>query len=391
MYTLSNEQIDFILNDIRARGVGMEGLQSNLLDHICCIIEHDLEENGDFESFYKATVKTFFKKDLAEIEEETISLINNKHFYTMKKAMIISGGFSSVALTLGIILKFLHQPGAGIMVVLGITILSLVFLPLMFFLKIREKEKLRDRLLLGLASLISITFCMAVMFKLMHWPYANIMGLTSVGTLAFLFLPIYFITGIRQAETKVNTIVSSVLLLSICGLFLGLARSPGKSKALAIKDTESFLRSEQILAKEHDQVRSLQLEQTIDSLNNYVVSDLSVESSNVYNSCAALKAELLRVETGQEVIEPDFEAKGVLIYDGWAENHFKEGTEAYQKLVQLRSDVKAYNLSLEAAHNTEQIPLPETNNILSSTKDMTMKLLQDLTQIQMLVLQNQIN
>ena len=44
MYYLSDQQIEYILNDIRRNGVEMEDLQLNLLDHICCIIEQNLEE-----------------------------------------------------------------------------------------------------------------------------------------------------------------------------------------------------------------------------------------------------------------------------------------------------------------------------------------------------------
>ena len=79
MYRISDQQIDYILNDFRARGVEMESLQENLLDHICCIIEQELEANGDFERFYSTTIKTFYKNELKEIEEETISLLNNKN------------------------------------------------------------------------------------------------------------------------------------------------------------------------------------------------------------------------------------------------------------------------------------------------------------------------
>ncbi|MBP7245269.1 MAG: hypothetical protein KBA99_08200, partial [Bacteroidia bacterium] len=75
MYCLSEKQIDFILDDIRRNGVELEDLQSNLLDHICCIIELELEENGDFEQFYFSTIKKFYKNELREIEEETISLL----------------------------------------------------------------------------------------------------------------------------------------------------------------------------------------------------------------------------------------------------------------------------------------------------------------------------
>ncbi len=63
MYILSEQQIDFILNDIKIRGVEMEDLQLNLLDHICCIVEYELEPGGNFEHFYQKTIPRFFKKD----------------------------------------------------------------------------------------------------------------------------------------------------------------------------------------------------------------------------------------------------------------------------------------------------------------------------------------
>ena len=62
MYALSEKQIDFILNDIKIRGVEMEDLQLNLLDHVCCIIECEFEPEGDFEDFYHKTISKFFKK-----------------------------------------------------------------------------------------------------------------------------------------------------------------------------------------------------------------------------------------------------------------------------------------------------------------------------------------
>jgi hypothetical protein len=43
MYCINDKQIDYILSDIRARGVEMEDLQYNLLDHICCLISQILQ------------------------------------------------------------------------------------------------------------------------------------------------------------------------------------------------------------------------------------------------------------------------------------------------------------------------------------------------------------
>lgn len=89
MYRVSDEQIEFILNDIKKRGVEMEDLQLNLLDHICCILEQDYKEEQDFKTEYQKVIKQFFKHALWEIEEETILLLKYKNYYKMKRFLYI--------------------------------------------------------------------------------------------------------------------------------------------------------------------------------------------------------------------------------------------------------------------------------------------------------------
>ena len=89
MYQLSDQQLDWMLDDIRRRGIETEDLQVNLLDHISCIIENELEENGDFGQFYSTVITRFYKRELMEVEEETQSLLLFKNYYAMKKIMFI--------------------------------------------------------------------------------------------------------------------------------------------------------------------------------------------------------------------------------------------------------------------------------------------------------------
>ena len=81
MYRVSNDEVEFILSDIKRRGVEIESLQLNLLDHICCILERGYNEKENFETNYTNTIKQFFKHELWEIEEETILLLRYKHYY----------------------------------------------------------------------------------------------------------------------------------------------------------------------------------------------------------------------------------------------------------------------------------------------------------------------
>jgi hypothetical protein len=78
MYCISDPDIEYILLDIKKRGVQLESLQQDLVDHICIIIEQSLEETGDFKKCYDNAIKTFYKDSLSEIEQETVFLLTHK-------------------------------------------------------------------------------------------------------------------------------------------------------------------------------------------------------------------------------------------------------------------------------------------------------------------------
>jgi hypothetical protein len=95
MIQLSHEQVAFILEDLKANGIDSEELRLSLLDHICCMIEEEMAPEQDFVHFYKKVMPRFFKRDLREIQEETNLLLTFKHYYAMKKVMLISGTFTA--------------------------------------------------------------------------------------------------------------------------------------------------------------------------------------------------------------------------------------------------------------------------------------------------------
>ena len=68
MYQLDDQQIDFILSDLRQRGIRTESLRLNLLDHICILIEENLEKGGDFYHYYTTVLPSFYKQELRELD-----------------------------------------------------------------------------------------------------------------------------------------------------------------------------------------------------------------------------------------------------------------------------------------------------------------------------------
>lgn len=371
MYCISEQQIDFILDDISARGIKLVSLQQDLLDHVCCIIEHNLDEHGDFESFYFSTIPQFYQKELYEIEEETINLLIHKNYYVMKKVMLISGSLSASILSLGILFKFMHWPGAAALIFVGILLLSFVFLPLLFVLKAKEKKANKDKVIIGLGALASISLSLGVMFKIMHWPGANMLCIAALFIMVCLFLPIYFFTGIKNPDTKVNTIVSSIIIVVGSALILTLVRSSYATKKMFAETTYSYFINEQIVQNER---KLAQL--TKDSLE----SDFKTTSNMIYSFCQELKEKALQSETGVPQLTADFEKEDQLLRG----SYFAEFIQP-NKVAELRSRVEEYNLKLE--NSLQKIPV--ANSILDG-KDKKIELaLNDLIQIQMIVLQNQ--
>jgi hypothetical protein len=243
VYELSKDQVDFILEDVRRNGIKTEELQLSLLDHICCVIENEMSPDKNFDDYYRSVLPRFFKKELKEIQEETDLLLTFKHYYAMKKVMLRSGMFSAITFAIGAIFKIMHWPGASALLQLAIISISFIFLPIFFLIKSKEVKVVQQKFIIGFGVIFGILFCLSTLFKIMHWPGASFMWLLALGVLFFLFLPVFFFSGIRNPETKVNTILSSIMVLIAGGLLFTLTAIYGakyKEEAIEIADNHLF-------------------------------------------------------------------------------------------------------------------------------------------------------
>jgi hypothetical protein len=253
VYVLTDEQIAFILNDIRRNGIELEELQLDLLDHICCVIETELTTENNFEEVYRSILPRFYKRSLREIEEETQLLLTFKNYYAMKKIMIISGTFSAFTVLIGSLFKVMHWPGAAMLFVLAIALFSFIFLPILSVIRIKEQTKTNDKIVIIAAAIFGSAISLAILFKVMHWPFATLLWTSALAILFFIFLPIYFFSGIRNPETKTNTIVSSILILIAGGLLFLITNLRGShafDKAISNAD-EQLIENYQLLSQKN--------------------------------------------------------------------------------------------------------------------------------------------
>lgn len=367
MHTLNDQQIDFISNDIRTRGIAMVSLQHDLLDHICCVMEQELEPGGDFEQCYLSVISRFYRSELKEIETETVHLLTHKNYYTMKKTMMASGALSVGILTAGIIFKFLHLPGAAMMLVLGIFILSFIFLPLTFLLRVGEKQEKSQKAISVVGGVCAMLISLGVLFKIMHWPGANMMCSLSLLMMIFIFIPVYFFTGFRNPATKVNTIVSSIMMFTGCILVLTLIRAPHATRKEYVEQTRAFVINDQTVKNE---------KRLADA-----VAEKDPQSEDIYQSCETLKAFLVKSETGSEHIGNDFENGDALIGESWANEYFANAPSEMKKLDELKTKIDRYNQSEGSAFRKI-----DTN--VFHLEQRVQSMLISLNQIQLTVLQN---
>lgn len=195
--------------------------------------------------------------------------------------------------------------------------------------------------------------------------------------LLFIFLPIYFFSGIRNPDTKVNTIVSSLLIITGCGLFLTLVRSPYGSKMLYIQTTNNYLRNEQLLENEK---QLLQQNIKMDSIAGALFS----MNKKIDFLCEDLKSYIIKCETGHNRISIDFESQNGWLEDSQIGNSIQENSKANQNLESLKQSIADYNME----HANLKLFLmssiiPNINDARSS------EALNGIIQIQMNLLQNE--
>jgi hypothetical protein len=375
MYRISDQQIDYILSDIGARGVEMESLQQNLLDHVCCIIENNLEENGDFESFYKKTIQTFYKDELWEIEEETLLLLTYKNYYTMKKIMINSGIAAATFFIIGSFFKFMHWPGASLLILLGMAIGALIYLPLLFLFKKNETTESRAKLVLAIGTINGIMFCAYSLFKVFHWPGASVLWFLTLGLFTFIFIPLYFFNGVKNEANKVNTITTTLILIIVAGVFF-LQTSLKSSVQFQIAKTNNFLQNEELIKRS----KSIMKDTIQDNF------ELNKISNEIDMTCTKIKEMVIFDELGQKTIPSDFESKNMWMEESGLKDEFKDGREGEQLILKLNELLNKYNSLCNSSNK-----IPNTIEKIVNGKIMQQSnynLLSCLSQIQLYVTLN---
>jgi putative ABC transport system permease protein len=88
---LTAEHIDYITRDLHYRGIVVDGLKDELIDHICSSVEAEMQSGKRFIDAYHQVLKTFgHTGGLREIQKQTLTLENQNTRIMLKNYLLIA-------------------------------------------------------------------------------------------------------------------------------------------------------------------------------------------------------------------------------------------------------------------------------------------------------------
>ncbi len=217
MLELTEQEIDLISRDIDRQGLTYTLLKDELLDHICCDIEAEMENGLTFNEAYRKVKSEMGKKRIRQIQDETLYLISKK-YRRMKKLMYVLGVAVPIIIIAALIFKVMHWPGGGPLMTLALFTTGIVFLPIFVMVRIRDTRKQDEPVPMGLyltGMIAGIMTVIGALMKIQYMPGASIFMTLGLVGLAFVFLPIFAVVKTREARKKNEPVNAGVYISGV--------------------------------------------------------------------------------------------------------------------------------------------------------------------------------
>jgi hypothetical protein len=214
----------------------------------------------------------------------------------MKQKMYILGVVTALIIFAGTIFKMNHWPLAGFILVIGLLTLVLVFLPLALINHYKAVGYRQNLLLHIVTWLTCFVVFIGIMFKIMHWPFAN-----TILTIAIIFpyvvsLPVFLVTTSKNKNFNIYNTVFILLLLATNSVFSALLSL--NVSAERINDSYNLSRQYNQVGKVLDQIPAndsksqvaLKIDEALTVVGEYKNLILSAEgiSPEHYNDAGSL-------------------------------------------------------------------------------------------------------
>jgi hypothetical protein len=220
MPELSLDNLERISRDVSRQEITFSHLADELIDHICCDVESEMNDGLTFYEAYRKVKQKIGPHRLKGIQVETLNAVDTKYRY-MKNTMKISAVAGTILFGLAATFKIQHWPGAGIMLTLGALILAFVFMPSALGVLWKETHS-RKKLILFISAFLSAGFFIAgILFKIQHWSGAGVIFILAGLSIVLLLIPALLSAGLQDPESKPERPVYILGAIGFMSFFTG--------------------------------------------------------------------------------------------------------------------------------------------------------------------------
>ncbi len=140
----------------------------------------------------------------------------------MKQKIYIIGVVTVITIFTGTIFKVNHYPGAGVLLTAGLTALIFLFLPLALLNHYRSDKGRKNPALHMVTYITCLVVFTAMLFKLMHWPFAGTLLIIALPFPYVVFLPVFIYVTSKDRNFNIYKTVFVLMLLALNSVFSGL-------------------------------------------------------------------------------------------------------------------------------------------------------------------------
>jgi hypothetical protein len=133
----------------------------------------------------------------------------------MKQKIYVLGLVTILIIFTGIILKVNHWAGASILLTTGFVILVLIFIPAALINNFKVEGSKQNQFLYIITFITCLVVFTAMLFKILHWPYAGLFLLVALPFPYVVFLPVFLYISSKRKNINIYNIVFVLFLLAL--------------------------------------------------------------------------------------------------------------------------------------------------------------------------------
>lgn len=187
----------------------------------------------------------------------------------MKKTIIISGIAVANLMMFGSVFKVMHWPGANILLCIATFLFAFWFLPSALVSSYRSQPAAGYKWLHIVTYFVFLFISTGALFKIMHWPGAALLMLISVPAPFVLFLPVYLYQTRKDKQYTVANLMSIMFGLVVLAVLTAML-SLNVSRQMLVDLQDHLLKTEELIDTDVQTTGNTPLAQKADEACKYI-------------------------------------------------------------------------------------------------------------------------